>query len=66
MSSVYTNAVCNIAFLVPPEEGFIRRRSDPSPCSFCIIRTDNISDHGYYMGNMTHNRSRNYRWRELV
>jgi hypothetical protein len=50
MASVYSNAVCNIAFLFPPEEGFSRPRPDPRSSSPCIVRTDRVTDRGCYIG----------------
>lgn len=38
MDSVYSNAICSIAFLFPPGEGLMRTRKDPRTMSSCVIR----------------------------
>jgi hypothetical protein len=41
MSAVYSNAVCNLAFVLPPTMGFDQIREDPRCSTPCIIRRGN-------------------------
>jgi hypothetical protein len=49
MSTVYTNAVCCIAFLFPPCEGFSRPRDDPRATSPCKVRNSALTNIGIYI-----------------
>jgi hypothetical protein len=49
MSAIYSNAVCCIAFLFPPVEGFNRPRMDPRHVSPCIVRKGTSQSNGVYI-----------------
>ena len=49
MTSVYSNAICSIAFLFPPGRGLIKTREDPRTMSPCVIRKASRTSEGIYI-----------------
>jgi hypothetical protein len=67
MSTVYNNAVCTIAFLFPPQVGFMQSREDPRALTPCIAREPTESKRGIYVvptkqNNLWSLRSRHGNW----
>jgi len=49
MTSIYSNAICSIAFLFPPGRDLIKTREDPRTMSPCVIRKATNTSEGIYI-----------------
>lgn len=52
MATVYSNAVASIAFLFPPEQGFVKPREDPRKTTPCVIRRGTTRKTAIYLDSI--------------